>query len=68
MKKYLIIMTIFASNLFCISIPPMYPEFNVFGYLGASKFFTKTDVGLKRDNRDIYKWAQNIKFYKKIMP
>lgn len=66
MKKYLIIMTIFASNLFCISIPPMYPEFNVFGHLGASKFFTKTDVGLKRDNRDIYKWAQYKVYYDSI--
>lgn len=44
MKKYLIlIIIIFASNLFCINLP-MSPQFNVFGYLGASKTFNKIDV------------------------
>lgn len=45
MKKYLIpIIIIFASNLFCITIPPMHPQLNIFGYLGASKTFNKIDV------------------------
>lgn len=44
MKKYLIpIIIVFASNLFCINLP-MSPQFNVFGYLGASKTFNKIDV------------------------
>ena len=52
MKKYLIIpiSLILASNLFCIVIPPLSPEFNIFGFLGASKTFTQTDVKLKGDN------------------
>lgn len=52
MKKYLIIpiTLIFASNLFCIAIPLFSPEFNIFGFLGASKTFTQTDVKLKGDH------------------
>lgn len=52
MKKYLIIpiSLIFASNLFCIDIPPLSPEFNILGFLGASKTFTQTDVKLKGDH------------------
>ena len=52
MKKYLIILTllILTSNLFCIAIPPLSPEFNIFGFLGASKTFTQTDVKLKGDH------------------
>ena len=52
MKKYLIILIslILTSNLFCITIPPISLEFNVFGFLGASKTFTQTDVKLKGDH------------------
>lgn len=52
MKKYLIILIslILTSNLFCIAIPPISLEFNVFGFLGASKTFTQTDVKLKGDH------------------
>lgn len=48
MKKYLIIpiSLIFASNLFCIDIPPLSPEFNIFGFLGASKTFTQTVLNI----------------------
>lgn len=52
MKKYLIILIslMLTSNLFCITIPPISLEFNVFGFLGASKTFTQTDVKLKGDH------------------
>ena len=55
MKKYLIIpiTLMLASHLFCIALPPLSPEFNIFGFLGASKTFAQTDVKLK-GNHEFY--------------
>ena len=43
MKKYLIILIslILTSNLFCITIPPISLEFNVFGFWELQKLLLK---------------------------
>ena len=51
-KLFLFFILYFIQNsiLFCATIPPISLEFNIFGFLGASKTFTQTDVKLKGDN------------------